>query len=162
MREIIVDKFVKKFLNLSFILVLFLSLLTGCDNSNDSIDVVENPAPLPEVVPFDDFDIDDELIGIWQWSLTHLDVFLIFNADGTGAERQGSDRVFAWTTENGYIIMDGEFSGNYSYFVTDSMDGRTLHLTGVESGNTTEFLCVYTSYTRCCCVAAARNYFFDL
>jgi hypothetical protein len=141
-------------------LALILSLLTGCVNSNDLIDVEENAAPLTEVVPFDDFNIDDELVGVWQYDLTHLDIFLIFNADGTGAERQGSYRAFAWTTENGYLIMDGGLDGKFLYFLTDSIDGITLTLTGVESGNINHFYCVATSYGRCCCVRIARNYFF--
>ena len=121
-----------------------------------------------KIAPFDDFNIDDELVGIWKYDFTHLDRFLIFNADGTGAERigrGGSDRMFTWTTENGYLIMANgdvfrEFRGNYSYFITDSNYGRTLHLTVLESGNTIGFYCVYTSYDRCCCMRVAQNYFF--
>ena len=160
MGEIIVDKTVKKSLRLIFMLALILSLLTGCVNSNDLIDVEENSAPLTEIVPFDDFNIDDELVGVWQYDFTHMDIFLIFNADGTAAEHQRSYRAFAWTTENGYLIIDGEFGGKFSYVVTDSNDGITLTLTGVESGNTSYFYCVATSYGRCCCVRIAWNYFF--
>jgi len=105
-------------------LALVAGLLVGCDN------------PDAEIVPFDDFNSDDELIGRWQWSTApHLNVFLIFNADGTGAERQDSYQIFAWTTENGYLIIEGEFSGNFSY----SIDGELLLLTGIESGNTSRF-----------------------
>ena len=147
---------------LLFTLALLLCLMIGCSNDNDVIDDVESSVILSEVVPFEDFNIDYELVGVWQFSLTHLDIILIFNADGTGAERQGSSWMFAWTTENGYVIMDGEFSGKYSYYLTDSDLGRTLHLTHVEYGRPQEFYCVYTSYARCCCVRIARNYFFDM
>ena len=155
---------VKKFLSLIFMLIIILSLMTGCVNSNDLVDVTENTTPLTEIEPFADFNIDDELIGIWQYELTHFDRFLIFGVDGTGAERRGHARpryrTFAWTTENGYLITDGELRGKFSYVVTDSIRGVTLTLTNVDHGSTTYFYCVYTSYARCCCVAIAYDIFF--
>ena len=166
MRKRVIDKFVKKFSGFIFAAALLLSILTGCDNSNDLIDVKENVTPSTEIVPFEGLNIDDDLVGVWQYALTHLDIFLIFNADGTGSERQGYRQVqmFSWTRGDGHLTLEGEFSGNYSYSVTDSSDGRRLYLTVLESGNTLPpFHCVYTtSYTRCCCVRIAQNYFFGM
>jgi len=90
---------------------------------------------LSEIIPFDDFVIDEALIGMWQWELTHLDVFLVFYADGTGTELQSSENTFAWTTENGYLIMEGDFNGHFTYSIADV----TLTLTNVERENVNEF-----------------------
>ena len=107
-------------------------------NYGELVGTVED-YPLPDVIPFADFEIDEALIGMWQWELTHLDVFLVFNANGTGAELQSSENTFAWTTENGYLIMEGDFSGYFTYLIADD----TLALTDVESGNVNEFYRVY-------------------
>jgi len=91
-----------------FTLVLFLSLLTGC-NTRD-------------VVIFDGFSMDDELVGVWQDELTHLGEIFIFNDDGTGVHyrlfnRPTSYRPFVWTRESGYLIIEGSFNGKYSYSI---------------------------------------------
>jgi len=136
----------KKFTASFFTVALLMILLVGCD---------------AEIELFDNFVTDNELAGaVWQFELTHLDIFLIFDDDGTGAELQQSIRTFAWTTENGYLFLQGEFSGSYSYTIADSDNGRILTLTGLDSGNTNRFFCVATSYERCCCVRIARDYFF--
>ena len=153
MRKGVINKFLKKFVGFTLAIALLLSILTGCGNST-------------EIVPFEGFNIDNDLVGVWQHAVTHLNIFLIFNADGTGSERQSyrQTQMFSWTREDGYLTLEGEFSGNYSYSVTDSGDGRRLYLTVLESGNVLPpFLCVYTTpYTRCCCVRIAQNYFFGM
>ena len=97
--------------------------------------VTTETPPLSEITPFNDFVIDEALIGMWQCDLTHLDVFLVFDADGTGAELQSSENRFAWTTENSYLIMEGDFSGYFTYSIADD----TLTLIDVENGIANEF-----------------------
>jgi len=101
----------RKFLCTIFTLVLFLSLLTGCNT--------------PDVVIFDGFSIDDELVGIWQGELTHLGEILIFNDDGTGVNyrlfnRPTSYRPLVWTRENGYLVIEGGVNGKFSYSISEN------------------------------------------
>jgi len=145
------------------LLFLFIASLIGCGtNANGTkVEHLLEYESMANIELLENFVIDNELAdSVWQLELTHWNVFLIFNDDGTGAEHQHSIRTFAWTAENGYLFLQGEFSGSYSYTITDSDSGRMLTLTGLDSGITNRFFCVATSYERCCCVRIARDYFF--
>ena len=141
-----------KLLGLILVLILCLSLLTGCDNSS-------------EAVLFNGFSEDDELVGIWMYDFTHLGEVLIFNDDGTGVDyrlftRPPSYRPFVWTRENGYLVIEGGFNGKFSYTISESI----LILFWQEHDRSNmPFYCVYSAYShRCCCMRIARNYFFDI
>ena len=78
----------------------------------------------------------EELVGMWGWK-QYLGVILVlvFRVDGTGFELHSSLDRFAWTIENGYLIMEGAINGYFTYTIDDDI----LTLIGAGNGNASEF-----------------------
>jgi len=95
---------------------------------------------LLEIFPFDDFIIDNELIGMWD-IFDSLPVMLMFDSNGMGTEfNNSSEIVFAWTIEGNVLVMKRLRSGaleisRFYYKVTADI----LILTNIENDMENEF-----------------------
>ena len=104
----------KKNLSLTFLVMVVLILLTGCRTSEGS-----------------------DLIGTWEVQ-ANTDWVKVFNADGTGAERNlvdGFEGLFEWSIEDGVVTQfrhaGGFVMGSWEYQIEEDVKTRITR-TGYE------------------------------